>query len=113
MLLKSHNSLSFCGNNYISIQWTSSKVSKWKDEWCTNILSKFQDKSLHTQFYVKKNINPSCARGNYSCPDNYCAYCGRQPVLIIRSTVILTDQSQEWSVIPKIDQLLFQSAFTS
>ena len=52
MLLKSHNNLSFCGDNYISIQWTSSKVSKRKDEWCTNNLSKFQDKSFHNQSFI-------------------------------------------------------------
>ena len=56
MLLKSYDSLSFCGNNYITIQWTSSKVSKRKDEWCTNILSKFQDKaSIITALYEKKH----------------------------------------------------------
>ena len=54
MLQKSHDSLSFCGNNYIIIQWTSSKVSKQKDEWCTNILSKFQDKNLHNNSFTKK-----------------------------------------------------------
>ena len=56
MLLNSYDSLLFCGNNYITIQWTSSKVSKWKDEWCTNILSKFQDKSFHNNSFTRKNI---------------------------------------------------------
>ena len=59
MLLKSHDSLSFCGNNYITIQWTSSKVSKWKNEWYTNILSKFQDKSFHNNSLHEKTLSSS------------------------------------------------------
>ena len=60
MLLKSYNSLSFCGNNYITIQLTSSKVSKWKDEWCINILSKFQDKIFHNNSFTwKKTLSSS------------------------------------------------------